>query len=136
MDIKKSDEFESQINIIPLVDIMLVLLIIFMLTAPVLKTAFDVELPESSSAQAIEQTDETPTISISEKGTIKINGMVISSLDELEKILSNMKRKDVIIEADKRVDYGRIIEVMDIIRKSGIEKIGLATEHIEKNNTR
>lgn len=123
------DDFESEINIIPLVDVMLVLLIIFMLTAPVLKTAFDVQLPESTSAQVIEQTEEVPTISISENGTIKINGMVVRTYNELEGILLRIKKKEVIIEADKKVDYGRVIQVMDIVRRVGIDRIGLATEH-------
>lgn len=123
------DDFESEINIIPLVDVMLVLLIIFMLTAPVLKTAFDVQLPESTSAQVIEQTEEVPTISISENGTIKINGMVIKTLNELKEVLLKIKRKEVIIEADKKVDYGRVIQVIDIVKGAGIDRIGLATEH-------
>lgn len=123
------DDFESEINIIPLVDVVLVLLIIFMLTAPVLKTAFDVQLPESTSAQVIEQTEEVPTISISENGTIKINGMVVRTYNELEGILLRIKKKEVIIEADKKVDYGRVIQVMDIVRRVGIDRIGLATEH-------
>lgn len=123
------DDFESEINIIPLVDVMLVLLIIFMLTAPVLKTAFDVQLPESTSAQVIEQTEEVPTISISENGTIKINGMVVRTYNELEGILLRIKKKEVIIEADKKVDYGRVIQVMDIVKRVGIDRIGLATEH-------
>lgn len=123
------DDFESEINIIPLVDVMLVLLIIFMLTAPVLKTAFDVQLPESTSAQVIEQTEEVPTISISENGTIKINGMVVRTYNELEGILLRIKKKEVIIEADKKVDYGRVIQVMDVVKRVGIDRIGLATEH-------
>lgn len=135
MTVRGSDEYEAQINIIPLVDIMLVLLIIFMLTAPVLKTAFDVQLPESSSAQAIEQTEDIPTVSISERGTIKINGMIIRNTEELEGILLKMKSKEVILEADRRVDYGKVIEVLDVLRRIGIDKIGLATEHKDLTET-
>lgn len=124
-----SDDFEAEINIIPLVDVMLVLLIIFMLTAPVLKTAFDVQLPESTSAQVVEQTEDIPTISLSENGTMKINGMIVRGPKELEEILLKIKKKEVIIEADKKVDYGKVIQVMDIVKRSGIDRIGLATEH-------
>lgn len=126
---KGKDDFEAEINIIPLVDVMLVLLIIFMLTAPVLKTAFDVQLPESTSAQVIEQTEDVPTISLSENGTIKINGMVVRTHNELEGILSRIRKKEVIIEADKKVDYGRVIQIMDIVKRVGIDRIGLATDH-------
>lgn len=135
MEIKKDDDFEAQINIIPLVDIMLVLLIIFMLTAPVLKTAFEVNLPESTTAQVIEQPESVPTITISEKGQVRIDGMVVNSLSELEGILTRLRKREVIVEADRRVDYGKVIEVMDVIKRAGIDRIGLATEHRERRHS-
>ncbi len=123
-------EFEANINVIPLVDIMLVLLIIFMITAPVLKHSFDVNLPETQSAHPQTHSEQnTTTVAITEKREIKVNGLIIRNLEELERVFGSIKDKEnLIIEADKRVEYGLVVHVMDIAKKSGFNKIGLITE--------
>lgn len=127
---KDESEFESSINIIPLVDIMLVLLIIFMITAPVLKHSFEVSLPETESTYPQPQKEEgTTNITITAKKEIKVNGLYIRNLEEFERVMRSIKQKDsVVIEADKKVEYGFVVQVMDMVKKSGFSKIGLITE--------
>ncbi len=131
MEFRRADsdaDFEASPNVIPLVDIMLVLLIIFMITAPVLKHSFEVDLPRAESPVLTEQTEDIPIITISRDGRIAVNGLYIRSTAELENVLAQLKKKEVAIEADKNVKYEVVIEVMDTIKKIGIERIGLVTQ--------
>ncbi len=131
MEFRRADsdaDFEASPNVIPLVDIMLVLLIIFMITAPVLKHSFEVDLPRAESPVLTEQTEDIPIITISRDGKITVNGLYIRSTAELENVLAQLKKKEVAIEADKNVKYEVVIEVMDTIKKVGIERIGLVTQ--------
>lgn len=129
MEFKKdSQDYEASINMIPLIDIMLVLLIIFMITAPVLKYSFDVDVPSAQTSQATEQTEDIPLIVINKLNEIRINGLVLKNYDELKKYVSELKRKEILIEADKSISYGIIVKVMDILKQAGVEKIGLVTQ--------
>lgn len=125
---KESQDYEASINMIPLIDIMLVLLIIFMITAPVLKYSFDVDVPSAQTSQSTEQTEDIPLIVINKANEIRINGLVLKNYDELEKYVSELKRKEILIEADKSVSYGIVVKVMDILKQAGVEKIGLVTQ--------
>ena len=124
----KQDDFEASINMIPLIDIMLVLLIIFMIAAPVLKYSFEVNTPEATSSTPTEQTEDTPIITITKDEKIRLNGIVISSLYELQNYLEKLKPKEILVEADKSVRYGFVISIMDVIKQQGIEKVGLVTQ--------
>ncbi|GBD03631.1 Biopolymer transport protein ExbD [bacterium HR19] len=129
MEFKKdSQDYEASINMIPLIDIMLVLLIIFMITAPVLKYSFDVDVPSAQTSQATEQTEDIPLIVINKLNEIRINGLVLKNYDELKKYVSELKRKEILIEAEKSISYGIIVKVMDILKQAGVEKIGLVTQ--------
>ena len=120
----------SEINVTPLVDVMLVLLIIFMVTAPMMKQGSDVNLPETKNSGV--STPEDPfVLSIDNKGTVFIEKteIPIQSLStKLKAIFNNRKEKQVFIQADKKVDYGVVAEAMAEVRAAGILKIGLITQ--------
>lgn len=124
----------SQINVTPFVDVILVLLIIFMVTAPMMQEGLDVNLPKVK-ASGIALTDEEPiALTIDKKGEIFINNnkMAFSELrDKLEAIYKRKKNKVVLLRADKDVPYGYVVKTMAEIRKAGIEKVGMVTEPSE-----
>lgn len=115
----------SEINVTPFVDVMLVLLIIFMVTAPLLQQGIDVNLPQAKGKEL------TPTervvITIKKDGKIYLNKTGIS-INELKSKLASMSDRDVFLKADKDVPYGIVIEVMGELREIGIEKLGMITE--------
>ena len=119
----------SEINVTPLVDVMLVLLIIFMVTAPMMQQGLDVELPQTSNS-GVPTTDEPFVISIRKDGVIKAGDAVLRMNNlktKLEAIFATRKNKQVYIQADAKVDYGAVAEVMGEIRAAGIYSIGLIT---------
>ncbi len=121
----------SQINVTPLVDVMLVLLIIFMVTAPILQQGVDLELPQETIAP-IEGEGEQLVVSVDQAGVVYIgSGNIVAVKDlgnKLQAILRKRKDKRVFIRADKSVSYGKVMSVMGSIRRAGIEKVGLITE--------
>ena len=119
----------SEINVTPLVYVMLVLLIIFMVTAPMMQQGLDVELPETSNS-GVATTDEPFILVIKKDRTLMVGEaeMHMSTLKtKLEAIFSTRKNKQVYIQADKAVDYGTVAEVMGEIRAAGIYSIGMIT---------
>ncbi|MFZ0930350.1 MAG: protein TolR [Syntrophobacteraceae bacterium] len=121
----------SEINVTPLVDVMLVLLIIFMVTAPMMTQGVDVKLPESS-APAIPSDDERLVVTITQDRKIYINDNLVES-NELESKLAGLTenrqdRKGVFLRADETIPYGYVMEVMGLIRGAGIDQIGMVTE--------
>lgn len=121
----------SAINVTPLVDVMLVLLIIFMVAAPILQQGVELDLPQETIAP-IEGNDEQLVISINQDGKIFIgskNEVAISDLTQRVKgIIERREDKRVFIRADKRVSYGEVMSVMATIKRGGISKVGLITE--------
>ncbi|RUM91297.1 MAG: protein TolR [Thermodesulfatator sp.] len=119
----------SEINVTPLVDVMLVLLIIFMVTAPMMTKGIAVNLPETT-AKALPQKKKHIEVIVSEKGNIFMDGIPVDEKSLVTK-LSQLKDKgavsQVLLRADKKVSYGKVARVMAGIRQAGITNLGLVT---------
>ena len=116
----------SEINVTPLVDVMLVLLIIFMVTAPMMQQGLSVDLPTAKGASIAEKKTQI-TVSITKDKKIAIGNNERTGIKGLDKQLSGLKGKELLIKADARVPYGFVIEVMAKLQGSGIESVGLIT---------
>jgi len=125
----------SEINITPLVDVVLVLLIIFMVVTPLLEKDIEVKVPDT---QQVEDTKEVPQdqliVSLNDKGEMKINQESMPDLDEYKKRLSRMlaaKKKDdrlVFFMPDEQANYGKLVTALDGAKLSGAETLGMMTE--------
>ncbi len=122
----------SQINVTPFVDVMLVLLIIFMVTAPMLDQGFDVNLPEVADSPGIASNGEPLLVTVEKNGTISVGSSKVKSASKLvpllQQIMKERKEKEVLLEADRAVPYGRVMQVMAAIRKAGINRVGMVTQ--------
>lgn len=119
----------SEINVTPFVDVMLVLLIIFMVTAPLMQQGLEVDLPETANS-GVETTDEPFVLVIQKNRKIFAGDAQIAMKDlqsKLKAIFETRKNKQVYLQADKSVDYGLVAETMGEIRAAGITNIGLVT---------
>jgi len=122
-------QFMSEINVTPLVDVMLVLLIIFMVTAPMMVQGINVNLPKAT-AKALKGEEERLIISIDNEMKVFINEQVVSVeflTQKLAAILENLKTKDVYLKADKQVPYGVVVNVISKIKKAGVDSLGMIT---------
>ena len=115
----------SEINVTPFVDVMLVLLIIFMVTAPLLQQGIDINLPQAKGKELT--TPERVDITIKKDGKIYLDKTAVT-LEALRAQLSKNKNREVFLKADKDVPYGLVVEVMGELREIGIEKLGMVTE--------
>lgn len=133
---KGKRNFVSEINVTPLVDVMLVLLIIFMVTAPMMTMGLDVKLPETT-AKPIPQKEEPVIITIKSDGSIHLNEVLVQT-NRLRQNLSDMKRngktEQVLLRADRTVPYGIVAEVVATTREAGILDLGLVTEPADLAN--
>jgi biopolymer transport protein TolR len=123
----------SEINVTNLVDVTMVLLIIFMITAPLLRSGMEVELPKSSSQDI--QPREGILVTLGKDKRIYINEEPVKPADfssRMLKIYSNQTGKQVLLQADKAVQYGEVISLMDQIKNLGINNVGLIVEPGEK----
>ncbi len=128
----------SEINVTPLVDVMLVLLIIFMVTAPLITQGVPVDLP-SSSAQSLSGTDKKLVLTITRDKKIYIgtNEDAPIPLQELEERLKTNARlqddKELYLHADRSLDYGLVVDVMAKIKRAGVTKLGMVTDPVQGN---
>lgn len=120
----------SDINVTPFVDVMLVLLIIFMVTAPLLTSGIKINLPESSAVLKNEKKDPV-TVSINSKGEIFIQKKKFSKeqlVKKLNVLKKNNKNLKIYIKGDKKLDYGKVMDLMNLINSSGFKKVALVTK--------
>ncbi|MCP4343249.1 MAG: protein TolR [Desulfobulbaceae bacterium] len=124
----------SDINVTPMVDVMLVLLIIFMVTAPMMTQGVNVELPETT-AKSLRQEEKPIVITISKEGDISINNIPLARalmIQELRKNYDSNKNQPIFLRADKNVPYGHVVTVMADVKAVGFDKIGMITKPPEK----
>ncbi len=120
----------AEINVTPLVDVVLVLLIIFMVTAPMLQMGIDVNLPRVK-AKTINVSEEKLVLTINGKQEIFLNEYKTTLPDlstKLESIFKTRVDRELFMRADKEVPYGYVVQVMSEVRKAGIDKLGMITE--------
>jgi biopolymer transport protein TolR len=125
----------SEINVTPFVDVMLVLLIIFMVTAPMLVTGVNVDLPQASTSPVSAQ-EEPLTVSIDKSDKIYLMNSEINKKDlvaKLKNILDEKKESRIFVRADKRSNYGYVMEIMGKISQAGFKKISLITDGSNAN---
>ena len=127
----------SEINVTPMVDVMLVLLIIFMVTAPMLHEGIKVELPKTDTSQIVEQKEENVMLTVTQDGKVFLgdskNPVQLKELpDLLKKTYEERLNKDIYLRGDQSASYGDVINVMNAIQKIGGLRLGLITEQLPK----
>jgi biopolymer transport protein ExbD len=131
MQLGGSGGVKSDINVTPLVDVMLVLLIIMMIVAPLLQQGVAVTLPIATNTTEKPETQEQTVLAITADKRLFVNAVQVAEQDlprRIEQVLEEKKEKIVIIKADEDVEYGAVMDAMDTLRASGIEDMGLITE--------
>lgn len=139
--LKKHRRPVAEINVVPYIDVMLVLLVIFMVTAPLITQGVHVDLPQVNAAKTLPQNDPMPfVISINASGVIYLNlsNQKNTPIDEdtlmlkVSETLKYNRNTPIMIRGDRSVDYGRIVYVMTLAQAAGATSVGLITEPISK----
>lgn len=120
----------SEINVTPMVDVMLVLLIVFMVTAPLLQTGMDVQLPKAGAAP-LSGAERSVTVTIDTNGKVHLNNHTYT-IDQFRikapALFSELGGRPVYLRGDKRISYNYIISAMSALKSAGVDRIGLVTE--------
>ena len=125
------DPVLAEINVTPLVDVMLVLLIIFMITAPMLHQGIEVALPQADSESLPMRVDDPLVLSINLDGLVYVQADPVHPSQLVERLLPLLEArqdKAVFLKGDRELAYGKVIEVLDILHRGGITHIGMVTE--------
>lgn len=128
------NQLMSEINVTPFVDVMLVLLIIFMVAAPMMTQGVDVALPEAASGSLSHDEEEPFTITLKRGGGIFINDFPVDADRLRPKLAALLKERPgtrVFLRADKAISYGAVVRAMAEIKGAGVEKLGMVTEPLE-----
>ncbi|MGB5157056.1 ExbD/TolR family protein [Desulfobacterium sp. N47] len=131
------DRLMSDINVTPFVDVMLVLLIIFMATAPMMVQGVNVSLPEATT-KPLASEKEHLIITLDKGGNIFINNYKVAPEQlqiKIKKILEGRLDQEVYLRADKDISYGAVVGLMAEIKEAGVEKLGMVTEPVESKTT-
>ncbi|QBR84079.1 protein TolR [Legionella israelensis] len=137
---KDSTKPVSEINVVPYIDVMLVLLVIFMITAPMLTQGITVDLPKAAS-QSLKTTEREPIIvSVNQQGSLFLNisstpsipidaqSLAVRVAAELSLARESQQKLNVLVKGDRSVPYGKIVEAMSLLKKAGAEQVGLLTD--------
>lgn len=122
----------SEINVTPFVDVMLVLLIIFIVTAPMMQSGIGIDLPQAETESA--PSEEGLTLTITKDRYIHMEKSVINQFlleERLKEYFFGREKKTVFIRADESLPYGFVIRILDIVKKAGVEVVGLVTKPLE-----
>lgn len=117
----------SEINVTPFVDVMLVLLIIFMVTAPMMTEGLDVDLPQTRAVDTLPTESDNMVLTVKKDGAIFLDQYEVA-IDELQDkidLLVKQQNKQLFLQADKEVPYGLVVDVMGRIREAGVDKLGV-----------
>ncbi|HEY9546432.1 MAG TPA: ExbD/TolR family protein [Solimonas sp.] len=123
----------ADINVVPYIDVMLVLLIIFMITAPLMTQGVDVDLPDAQ-AESLTVPEDPPTLQILADGTYKLNGDVVDEAGlatRIQELMSAKPDQMILVNGDAKVPYQFVVQGMAILRGAGATKIGFVTEPVE-----
>jgi len=134
MDLGSKGSLKADINVTPLVDVMLVLLIIMMLIAPMLQKGVNVKLPEAGNTVDKPDTQTQTVVAIDSANQFWVNGLQVEKsgfADKVKSVLEDKSEKVVLIKGDQDALYSAVMQAMDDLRKAGIEDIGLITEKKE-----
>ena len=128
--VDSSDDVMAEINVVPLVDVILVVLIIFMVTAPmIMKPSINVNLPKAASGEAT--TPSKLNITISSDGKLNLDGKAADDQEVAAKALEEVKKNpdiQAIISADKDVPHGRVVSVLDVVKGAGVKKFAISID--------
>ena len=132
----EGSKVNSNINVTPMVDVMLVLLIIFMVITPMLNNKVNVDLPKADAAVVMEDANKEDAIvvAVTRDGTIFLGGDKVTLDDLGTKIaakLENKTNREVFMRADRRANYGKVMDAVDGIRAAGVNQLGLLTERVD-----
>ncbi len=131
-----NNKFMSDINVTPFVDVMLVLLIIFMVTAPMMTRGIDVRLPKTASGS--DATDQRLVVSVDRENTVYLNERPVNIQLLTDQLKTEMQARGidfVFLRADQEVSYGRVMMVMDQIKRAGADRVGMVTMPVEKRRS-
>lgn len=130
----------SEINVVPYIDVMLVLLVIFMITAPLITQGVKIDLPQAPS-QVLPPSDHEPVVvSVDSEGLVYVDigdspGEPISEqvlVNRVAAVLKYRPQTEVLVEGDAQVEYGRVVEVMTLLKNAGVPGVGLITQPLER----
>ncbi len=130
----------SEINVVPYIDVMLVLLIIFMITAPLLQQGVEIDLPQASANPLPPEQREPLVVTVSKTGDLYLNIGESNEkpIDEdllgnrVAAVIKNHPQTPVLVRGDKAVEYGRVTDAMVLLQAAGVEKVGLMTESLDQ----
>ena len=133
---KNKRKLLAEINVVPYIDVTLVLLVVFMVTAPLLIQGIDINLPKTVSSSLEKKHEDSLIISIKSNGNLYLNlgskkELQISKLDLSEKVSKILKQNpnmSVLVRGDKNTSYGEVVRLMSLLQKSGVSSVGLVTE--------